>query len=573
MMKAYSYIRFSTPEQLKGDSLRRQLDASEKYAKEHRLTLDTSLNLRDLGLSAYRGTHRTKGALGEFLELVRKGKIEKGSVLIVESLDRLSRERVTAALSQFNDIVEAGIKLVTLQDRMEYDKESIDKNWTQLVVSITYMARANEESRIKSERLAAAWEQKRKNGKILTGKCPAWLTLSEDRKEFIVRKEVARVIKRIFQLKLEGIGEERIANELNNSKLWQPPISGRNKSGGWRKSYIAKILRNPAVVGEYTPHKLVKVEGKGDKRYKKNTPQPVNGIIRQPAGDPMPNYYPAIIDEKTFNRTQHLIAQESKRGNTGGQTGKATNLFVHLAICGICKSPMHLIDKGKLPKGGQYLHCDKSRRKLGCDAKPIRYDEFQQIIFNDLEELDLSQFHPAKKEFEKQVSSLQAGIEDYQHRLKVADQKIINLFDYVGEYGKSADINKHIEQARSNKSEIEKQLRELESERAMLLEVASNSLERIDVVKEVKALLERARTEEQKIDLRLRLRGELRKLIDYIKVHPLQRKYVPAQELDTGEVLFMSSKWLESVTIKFKGSKKLRILQLSVVGEPLIKPD
>jgi len=30
--KAYSYIRFSTPEQLKGDSLRRQLESSRKYA-------------------------------------------------------------------------------------------------------------------------------------------------------------------------------------------------------------------------------------------------------------------------------------------------------------------------------------------------------------------------------------------------------------------------------------------------------------------------------------------------------------------------------------------------------------
>ena len=46
--------------------------------------------MRDLGLSAYKGEHRTKGALGSFLKLVEAGKITKGSTLSVESLDRLS---------------------------------------------------------------------------------------------------------------------------------------------------------------------------------------------------------------------------------------------------------------------------------------------------------------------------------------------------------------------------------------------------------------------------------------------------------------------------------------------------
>ncbi|MGA2935987.1 MAG: recombinase family protein, partial [Syntrophobacteraceae bacterium] len=89
--KAYSYIRFSTPDQLNGDSLRRQLDLSKRYAAQHGLVLDENLNLQDLGLSAYHGEHR-EGALGRFLELVKGSRISEGSVLLVESLDRLSRE-------------------------------------------------------------------------------------------------------------------------------------------------------------------------------------------------------------------------------------------------------------------------------------------------------------------------------------------------------------------------------------------------------------------------------------------------------------------------------------------------
>ena len=93
MAKAYSYIRFSTPEQEKGDSQRRQLDLSTRYAQENGLELDTTLKLKDLGLSAYHKTNLEKGALGAFLSAISDGRVEPGSYLLVESLDRLSRAR------------------------------------------------------------------------------------------------------------------------------------------------------------------------------------------------------------------------------------------------------------------------------------------------------------------------------------------------------------------------------------------------------------------------------------------------------------------------------------------------
>ena len=64
MTIAYSYIRFSSTEQLKGDSLRRQSELSKNYAEANNLELDTKLNLRDLGLSAYDKSNLKKGALG-----------------------------------------------------------------------------------------------------------------------------------------------------------------------------------------------------------------------------------------------------------------------------------------------------------------------------------------------------------------------------------------------------------------------------------------------------------------------------------------------------------------------------
>ncbi|MCG5246896.1 recombinase family protein [Methylorubrum sp. B1-46] len=117
MVKAYSYIRFSRPEQLRGDSLRRQTEAANKWAAKRGVVIDESL--RDLGVSALRGANRIKGALGRFHDLVEKGQVPAGSYLIVESLDRLSRKAVGEVLPDFMLLINAGIVIVTLLNRQE----------------------------------------------------------------------------------------------------------------------------------------------------------------------------------------------------------------------------------------------------------------------------------------------------------------------------------------------------------------------------------------------------------------------------------------------------------------------
>ena len=98
---AYSYTRFSSPEQAKGDSIRRQTNLRDAWLLKSGAMLDTSIVLRDAGVSAFSGGHRDnpdRHALAAFLELVKKGRIPKGSFLIVESLDRLTREHIRPAL-------------------------------------------------------------------------------------------------------------------------------------------------------------------------------------------------------------------------------------------------------------------------------------------------------------------------------------------------------------------------------------------------------------------------------------------------------------------------------------------
>ncbi len=230
--KAYSYLRFSTPEQAVGDSRRRQIELARRYADAHDLDLDETLTFHDLGVSAFRGANQD-AALGAFKIAAEDGRVKRGSYLLVESLDRLSRQAPWAALGQFQEILALGITVVTLQDQKVWTSEDMGGgDVIPLLTSLLVMARAYEESDTKAKRVRAAWSSKRDRaatgGHKLTSKCPAWLTLDKASGEFQVIEERADVVRRIFGMVLEGLGKVKIASLFNTEGV--PTFV---KSQGW----------------------------------------------------------------------------------------------------------------------------------------------------------------------------------------------------------------------------------------------------------------------------------------------------------------------------------------------------
>ena len=80
------------------------------------------------------------------MNAVECGLIETGSFLLVESLDRISRDQIMMAQGIFLQIVSAGINLVTLIDGRCYSKQGINDNPFELIFSLVTMMRAHEES-------------------------------------------------------------------------------------------------------------------------------------------------------------------------------------------------------------------------------------------------------------------------------------------------------------------------------------------------------------------------------------------------------------------------------------------
>ena len=200
--EVHLYIRMSTTEQLNGDSLRRQREAGTEYARKNGLNLPIEHIMEDIGLSAFNGENVTKGKLGIFIRDVESGKVPKGSILLVESTDRLSRQDEVSGLLLHYTLINRGIVIITLDDGAITDKASSDLS--SIINFVAKNSRSNQESALKSERVSKAWAQKRINAphKKLTRRCPSWLTLNADSTEFQIIPARAAVLHRIARAAL-----------------------------------------------------------------------------------------------------------------------------------------------------------------------------------------------------------------------------------------------------------------------------------------------------------------------------------------------------------------------------------
>src|SRR5262249_22434494 len=109
---AYSLLRFSSPEQSKGDSRRRQTADAEAWCQPPGVPLDPSWWLSAPAVSVYTPKHRTtpaRYALAAFLKQIEGRRVRPGDYLLIETLDRLSREEEVPACHLLTGILMSGV--------------------------------------------------------------------------------------------------------------------------------------------------------------------------------------------------------------------------------------------------------------------------------------------------------------------------------------------------------------------------------------------------------------------------------------------------------------------------------
>jgi DNA invertase Pin-like site-specific DNA recombinase len=411
MRTAYSYQRFSSTKQKKGDSTRRQNNAAAEFCKAHELILAETFC--DDGVSAFRGKNfSNESALGEFLRLVENGTVKQESVLVIENMDRLSRQSILPCLSKFTDIISKGVSIGVISQNRIFDVKSITENPMELILVLVEFSRANNESLTKSTRsksvIQARIDRVKKGEKVWFGPYkPSWI-IGLKNNQFILDEKRVRLVRDVFARYLRGQSCNNIANELNTAKV---PTLRKFPNGIWTNSTVADLLRNKNVIGWFG------INGQG-----------------------FDNYFPAIVSATDYKKVQARL-EFNVKNRGGSKYGLVRNLFKGLMFCAECgQVPELKMGTYRNVKGGlqHYAHyiCRGVKQHTQCKnfgrvAVPsVELAIFESVLFKHPSELSNNETTPDTTRL-KELKDKHASVEMVIQRLSqfAADPELKNVDD------------------------------------------------------------------------------------------------------------------------------------------------
>lgn len=408
--RVYSYRRFSSGRQASGHSLERQSASARAWCAENGYILDEDLVISDLGVSAFGGKNASEGALAVFLAAAKAGRIPRGSILLVESLDRLSRSAIHEAIGLLTSIVVSGVRVVSMIDGKEWNDETI-KDTMNFMMSVLLFSRAHEESATKAKRVRAAVLKKRAAGLpvVTTVHGSGWLIPQEDRQGWLVDMVRAESVKRVFEMAAAGHGGVAIARMANEGG-WKSPWRVRaNTNKRWEHTQISRLLRDRRTLGEWQPKRTLNGELVTD-------------------GDPVLDYFPRIITDDLWYSVQNALAGRSGPVRLRGIKG---DIFAGLLYCR-CGERMER--KSAWQRGYARYYC--LGRKAGTtNCPPLSEAVLVKEGLPLLATLESSSFSNHEAAIEARASLAAA-----QEKLKELSQKAEKLLDALEQSGSSSYI-------------------------------------------------------------------------------------------------------------------------------------
>ncbi|PXA04638.1 hypothetical protein DDZ13_05550 [Coraliomargarita sinensis] len=435
MRQAILYSRYSSAQQRRGDTIRRQLANGKEYAEKLGLEL---VEITDEGVSAYKKKNNTNsGNLGTLLAAAEEGKIPNGTILIVESLDRVSRQSPLDALDIFKRFLKAGMEIHTLMDGQVYTWETVQSNLMLLMGSIMYMSRAYDESRHKSKRIGESIKKRKEkviSGEgIWLGSKPHWIRTVDG--EVCVDEDSAETVRYIFKLYLEGYGASRVCKKINAEGI----KSARGRK--WEYKVVQDLLKNPAVYG-----------------------------VLRISGDEIENYYPAVVSKEDFNRAQHERALRTPKKGRASVNHK--NVFSGLLKCGKCGNSMYFTQVGSVSRNDKRYHAYKcgTKRSSQCENPSIKFDIFRSIFFNWFKDLDYTALNKSGED--TKLIGLRQKLESQRGALLEVKEKEANWMKAIEAGLDIKAATEKINALQSEKNDLEFVIKEFEQEIFALENVA-----------------------------------------------------------------------------------------------------
>ena len=285
------------------------------------------------------------------LQDCRAGKIQR---ILVKSVSRFARNTL--------ELIETTRELKDLGVVVVFEEQGIDTAQMLGEMQLTLLAMAaQEESTSISKNMKWSIQKRMDAGTYLGNTAPYGYRLEEG--QLKIEETEAAVVRRIFEMRLSGMGQVAITQELNRQGI--QPRDGKP----WTVYRVRYILSNERYIGDSLfqkkyiadplSHKSVRNHGERDQYYIHNT-------------------HEGIISRENFQKVQESFQNQSPRRS------KTPHLFVHRILCPQCGCHYRYIRSSGKPYWG---HASQSEIEPSCKDIRLPEESIQAAFVNLLGKL------------------------------------------------------------------------------------------------------------------------------------------------------------------------------------------
>ncbi len=369
------YERLSHDDELQGESnsISNQKRILEDYAEQHGLT--DYIHYTDDGIS---GTRFDRPGFQAMIAEVEKDAI---SVVVIKDMSRFGRDYLQ--VGHYMEVLRKhDTRLIALNDGVDTLKGDDEFTPFRNIMNEWY-------ARDTSKKIRSAYQAKNLAGKHTASSATyGYLKSETDKDQWIIDPVAAPIVKRIFQLSMDGKGPYQIAKILSAEQVPIPAYHMQQMGTGlwktreiknpynWGSSTIVHIIENPVYLGHTCNFKT-----------RKHFKDKKSHYVDQDQWTIIENTHEAIVDKTTFDNVQRLRKNIRRYPDGWGEINPLSGLL----FCADCGSVMyvHRVNNGKripqftcsayskIPVG---TRCPTQHRVNGDDVLELVKETLKSII-------------------------------------------------------------------------------------------------------------------------------------------------------------------------------------------------
>ncbi len=374
--KAAIYVRLSKEDgdvsdasKAESNSISNQKELIKDFLKDKQDIVIVSERVDD----GYSGVNFERPAFQLMLEDIKQGKVD---CVVVKDLSRFGRNYIESGRYIEKIFPMLGVRFIAINDN--YDSLTGKSQTDEIVIPFKNLIN-DAYCRDISIKIRSHLDVKRRKGEFIGSFTIYGYAKDEhDHNKIVIDEYAAGVVRDIYQWKISGMSQQRIADKLNDMGVLSPAEYKKScgikysanlqtkKQAIWSAVAITRILTNESYTGTLIQGKVTTPNYKVKKTVIKDEEDWV--VI--------PNAFEAIITKEQFDMVQEILKKDTRVA----PDRKSIYLFSGIAVCGDCGRQMSR--KVSTVSGKKYVYymCSANKKEGVCSSHRIREDELEKAV-------------------------------------------------------------------------------------------------------------------------------------------------------------------------------------------------